>query len=55
MSDRTTVKGRERLPLTKGGKKVFYRIKDIERVNVRRREIGLPPLKVWANENGIEY
>lgn len=41
--------------VTRDGGKVFYPIADIESVDERRSEIGLPPLKVWANENGVDY
>ncbi|WP_308375579.1 DUF6624 domain-containing protein [Microbulbifer sp. RZ01] len=37
------------------GKKVFHPISNIESVDQRRQSIGLPPLKVWANENGVAY
>lgn len=37
------------------GNKVFHPISNIESVDQRRQSIGLPPLKAWANENGVAY
>ena len=37
------------------GRKVFCPIANLESVDERRSEIGLAPLKVWANENGVDY
>lgn len=41
--------------VTDKGTKTFYPIKDEKSVDRRRAEIGLPPLKVWANVNHIDY
>ncbi|GLR70763.1 DUF6624 domain-containing protein [Agaribacter marinus] len=40
--------------IRENGKKMFYQIFDPENVDIRRSEIGLPPIKVWANENFVE-
>ncbi len=40
--------------ISQNGEKVFYPIADVEKVDERRSKIGLPPLKVWANENFVE-
>jgi len=41
--------------VTRDGRKVFYPVADRESVDERRSKIGLPPLKVWANENGVDF
>ena len=41
--------------LSENGKKVFYPIENEANVDSRRAAIGLPPLKVFANVNYIDY
>jgi len=41
--------------ITQNGKKTFYPIKDVQNIDIRRKKIGLPPLKVFANVNYIDY
>ena len=40
--------------ISKNGIKAFYPIFDVANVDKRREKIGLPPLKVWANENFVD-